>query len=149
MESQELHEQIRDREISADIINDMTPSGLPIDYGLSHLTYSDKVMQFLTHYRILNPLIPLADQIMATQYFTPRQVAEYRMRLDDIILSIMFDMDEDQEFGHRILETAQIYLRALIDGNLKGYRMKAVTESRKVYTTEYQDQQEKKGWFRR
>jgi len=127
----------------------MTPSGLPIDYSLSHLTYSDKVMRFLESRPLLAPLVPLADQIMATQYFTPRQIAEYRMRLDDVVYSIMFSMDEDQEEGHRALETAQIYLRALIDGCLKGYRMKAVTEQKKVYSTEYQQQPpQRRGWLR-
>ena len=148
MSEETLSEQVMRAESSNDVGHDaQQPSGLPISYSLSHLTLSEKAMAFFESDPLLSPLIPLADQIMATNYLSEQRMAEYKMRVTDAVTTIMIDMDEDTEEGHKKLETAEIYLRQIIDGCKKGYRGKLATESKRVYRSETDEQPQKRGWL--
>jgi len=132
-----------------DLARDLEDSLLPqrsVNQSLVHLTLSAEVMQFLKRHKVCEPLIPLADQIMATNFFSERRAMEYKLRVTDQVLVLKSALDEDQYSEHVVLDTAETWLRSLVDSCVKGYRGRLATEIRRVYRSE-EEPQRKRGWW--
>lgn len=121
---------------------------LPTNWNLAHLTLSPIALKFFEDRTILNDLLPLVDQIMATSYLDERGVDLFRCMINSQILEIMLWSDEEAEEDFNALDTARIYLFMLLEGMKKGYRGKLATELRRVYRREQEEAPKKKGWFR-
>ncbi len=130
----------------SDFYGDMGGAPL-VSSNLSHLTLSETIMEFMKKEPLLHPLIPLADQICATNLLDERGIALHKAMVDSAILRIKIYGDEDNQTGQAYLNTARIYLHQLIDGCLDGYRGRIATEVRRHYTTEtMQHSPQKRRW---
>lgn len=121
---------------------------LPTNWNLAHLTISQIAVRFFDDNAILNDLLPLVDQIMATSNLDNRGIELYRCMINSQILEIMLWADEDADEDFTALNTARTYLFMLLEGMRKGYRGKLATELRRVYKREQEERPKKKGWFR-
>ena len=101
-----------------------------INSSLAHLTLSEKIMKFLEEDPITAPLVPLADQVCATNYLDDRGVVLNKALIDSAILHIKIFGNEDNHLGQARLRTARHYLHQLIDGCHRGYRGRLATEMR-------------------
>ena len=124
---------------------DSTPM---INTSLVHLTLSHEIMEFLKSDDLLKSLVPLADQICATNYLDDRGVALHKAMIDSAILHLKIYGDEDNQMGHANLRTARQYLHSLADGCRKGYRGRLATEMRRTIKTEKGGSPERRGWRR-
>jgi len=120
---------------------------LPTNWNLAHLTISQIAVRFFNEHNILNELLPLVDQIMATSNLDNRGIELYRCMINSQILEIMIWTDEDANEDFRALNTARIYLFMLLEGMRKGYRGKLATELRRVYKREQEERPKKKSWW--
>lgn len=121
---------------------------LPTNWNLAHLTISQIAVRFFDDNTILNDLLPLVDQIMATSNLDDRGIELYRCMINSQILEIMLWADEDADEDFTALNTARTYLFMLLEGMRKGYRGKLATELRRVYRREAETPPKKKGWLR-
>lgn len=118
-----------------------------VNTSLAHLTLSEEIMEFLREDEITKTLVPLADQICATNYLDDRGVALHKAMIDSAILHIKIYGDEDDQRGQGNLRVARMYLHQLIDGCKKGYRGRLATEIRRTIRTESESQSpDKRRW---
>ena len=145
---EEIHEIAEgyEREVA---VHESLNSGPVANSSLVHLTLSDKAMEFLEKNDITRSLVPLADQICATNKLDDRGIALNKAMVDSAILHIKIFGDEDDQTGHGDLRTARIYLHQLIEGCKNGYRGALATESRRLIRTRSESSsEEKRGWRR-
>lgn len=121
---------------------------LPTNWNLAHLTISPIAVKFFTDHEILNDLLPLVDQIMATSNLDNRGIELYRCMINSQLLEIMVWTDEDEDESFQALNTAKTYLFMLLEGMRGGYRGKLATELRRVYRREEEEAPKKRGWLR-
>ena len=118
-----------------------------VNSSLAHLTLSEKIMEFLEEEDITKTLVPLADQICATNWLDERGVALNKAMVDSAILHIKIFGNEDDHSGQARLRTARHYLHQLLDGCLKGYRGRLATEMRSTRRIETESlSPEKRRW---
>lgn len=145
MMAEELGEIVEGYEKEAAFHESMTSTPM-INSSLAHLTLSEIIMEFMNSDPLLATLVPLADQICATNYLDDRGVALHKAMIDSAILHIKIYGDEDDQTGHAKLRTARQYLHSLIDGCRKGYRGRLATEIRRTIRTETGESPEKRRW---
>ena len=145
----EQESNLGEAELNKDIKEDYYQDQMPVNFNLAHLSLSGTVMRFLGSDKILEDFKPLADQIMATNSLDDRNIRIYKNMFDSMILerSMRGGLTKEQ---HGKLDTARLYMHQLIDGCRKGYRGALVTELRRVYKVDRNDEvQERKGLLRR
>ena len=141
----EVNEIAEGYEKEAAFHESMTSSPM-INTSLAHLTLSEEIMEFLKEDPLLKSLVPLADQICATNYLDDRGVALHKAMIDSAVLHLKIYGDEDDQAGHANLRTARQYLHSLADGCRKGYRGRLATEIRRTIRTETGESPEKRRW---
>ena len=114
------------------------------NWNLSHLTLSHTALEFFANDPNLHDLLPLADQICATNSLDYRGIELYRCMISSKILEKMAWADEDDETGFGNLDTARTYLFMLLDGTLDGYRGRLATVLKREYEHTEAPQQKKK-----
>ncbi len=117
---------------------------IPVPYSLLHLTLSDTAMEFFSRNPNLHSLKPLADQIISTNYLNDQGVLLYKALVDSMIIKKKLQSNEDDQDGYATLDTARIYLHALIEGCKGGYRGRLVTEMKRVYSAESKEPKKRK-----
>ena len=103
------------------------------NWNLSHLTLSYTALKFFNDDPNLHDLLPLVDQICATNKLDYRGIELYRCMISSKILEKMAWADEDDETGFGNLDTARTYLFMLLDGTLEGYRGELATILKRQY----------------
>ena len=119
---------------------------LPVNFDLNHLTLSETALEFFSEDEYLKLLVPLVDQISATNILDERGIDLYRNMISLQINTLMFTIDEDDDDAFIRLNTAKQYLFNLIDGCYKGYRGRLATETKRVYRTETGGEGKKRKW---
>ncbi len=117
---------------------------LPVNFDLNHLTLSETALKFFMEDDNLKLLLPLVDQISATNILDQRGIDLYRSMISSQIYTLMMVIDEDDDSAFIKLNTARQYLFNLIDGCYKGYRGRLATETKRVYRTESSGDQKKR-----
>lgn len=103
------------------------------NWNLSHLTLSYTALRFFARDPNLHDLMPLVDQICATNKLDYKGIELYRCMISSKILEKMAWADEDDETGFGNLDTARTYLFMLLDGTLDGYRGELATILKRQY----------------
>ena len=114
------------------------------NWNLSHLTLSYTALKFFNDDPNLHDLLPLVDQICATNKLDYRGIELYRCMISSKILEKMAWADEDDETGFGNLDTARTYLFMLLDGTLEGYRGELATILKRKYDVQEVPQPRKK-----
>ena len=114
------------------------------NWNLSHLTLSYTALKFFQDDPNLHDLMPLVDQICATNKLDYRGIELYRCMISSKILEKMAWSDEDDETGFANLDTARMYLFQLLDGTLDGYRGELATILKRKYDVQEIPQTKKK-----
>ena len=114
------------------------------NWNLSHLTLSYTALKFFQEDPNLHDLMPLVDQIVATNKLDYKGIELYRCMISSKILEKMAWADEDDETGFGNLDTARTYLFMLLDGTLDGYRGELATVLKRQYDHVEVPQQRKK-----
>ena len=119
---------------------------LPVDFNLNHLTLSETALKFFSEDVMLRNLLPLVDQICATNWVDERGRDLYRSMIMSQIIELQMWSDEDDDEGFIRLNTAKQYLFTLLDGCLEGYRGRMATELKRTYRTETSEPSKKRRW---
>ena len=119
---------------------------LPVNFDLNHLTLSETAMEFFDSDERLKLLLPLVDQVSATNILDDRGIDLYRSMVSSQIYTLMMTIDEDDDEAFIKLNTGRQYLFNLIDGCYKGYRGRLATETKRVYRTESSGEGKKRKW---
>ena len=119
---------------------------LPVDFNLNHLTLSETALRFFSEDRMLRNLLPLVDQICATNCVDERGRDLYRSMIMSQIIELQMWSDEDDDEGFIRLNTAKQYLFTLLDGCVGGYRGRMATELKRTYRTETSEPSKKRRW---
>ena len=117
-----------------------------VDFNLNHLTLSETALKFFSEDKMLRNLLPLVDQICATNWVDERGRDLYRSMIMSQIIELQMWSDEDDDEGFIRLNTAKQYLFTLLDGCLEGYRGRMATELKRTYRTENSEPSKKRRW---
>jgi hypothetical protein len=121
---------------------------LPTNWNLAHLTSSRTALIFFLSDPLLADLVPLVDQIVATNKIDERGRELYRCMISSQINEMMLWADEDDDSSFAKINTARLYLFMLIDGMKDGYRGKLATELRRVLRREVNPQPQRREFLR-
>lgn len=121
---------------------------LPTNWNLAHLTSSRTAKIFFLSDPLLKDLVPLVDQIVATNRIDERGRDLYRCMISSQIAEMMLWADEDDDTSFAKINTARLYLFMLLDGMKDGYRGKLATELRRVLRREGSEKPRKRGFFK-
>jgi len=119
----------------------------PVNFNLQHLTLSEEAVRFFKEDERLRKLVPLVDQVMATNKLDDRAASFYKYLADSLIIRLIMFTSEDDPGAHIKLHTARAYMYQLIDGARGGYRGRLATEIRRVYRTEESEPKRRRGWL--